>query len=415
MTEDVEKDFKNQKQEKREELYEEIDFKVGFMKDLQFELSEIVVRDYEKIHAWVTEKRRVLAERYPGILDNLQHIIRLRDRAFEKENEVKDFFADNIETQSEEDKGVIRGIFEAVEELRAEADRLRTENPHFYFTEQVISFFDNLCRKKKDTLNLKRKWDTNKADFFDNLERRDLGRDKFGAKLRQMYEDNPKNVHVEADGIHLIVWVNDPNLILGTTFGFRAGGSSLICVKERRDEKEESATLHHEKNHNYFSGLDVNKIAYARHLKEEYSRYKRLKELIPDVESDELVSMVENALENLQGEFLADIERFIEDEPSTFLHYIKEVSRLLNRIIGNETDSDLKASLIEARGVFKKKAEMAEKDLRNLLSIAKKTGKTEDLKMLIIIYGFDTRKIGRYMRHVIGEDEFDRLHDELSA
>ncbi|MEI8123620.1 MAG: hypothetical protein WCG60_00410 [bacterium] len=121
---------------------------------------------------------------------------------------------------------------------------------------------------------------------------------------------------------------------------------------------------------------------------------------------------IEKCDEFLFGEILADLDRiFYNNNISGFyFHFMDTLSALYKIKIGDKIihKKELEEVLRESIKNLEVKSNEKFKQLRLIVYLAKKFNLLEECKASIILYGDDLRKISRYIKDKLGEDDFNK-------
>ncbi len=386
-------------EQKRQEKYEVVDRKVDILKDIMSEVEVVTRGDAKDLYSWAELKVDTYIKQFPQVEKDIKHIFGLRKQITQKEKERRAYGTkldrEGVveESQTELEQG------EELFKLRSEIQAIKYQDDNVYCGYQIVRFLESIVAKKGEVKHAEDLWREDKTAFFNFLREQGWRRYGFVDDLEKIYKEDPGAVNVEVDGIHCMLKVNRP--ILGKTTGTHRTGTPLLFIDTTRGDQDTEGTIRHEQNHNYFDILDINTYRYADEIKEYYRFYKRIHHAIPAQEPDELLEMIENVPENLQGEMFADMERIFDQTQTSFMLYMSECRSAIKRIIVNEPDPFLKEKMQHSYNVLIRKLEDFPKELNLLVEESKREGRESDLKALLVMFGADLNKVKRHFHHTV--------------
>lgn len=404
-------------QEKKYTLIESIDNKINFlvnlhrflldnkkMKDLNLEqLTEVLNSEYDKLL-----EGNDCSEKMSEI-ENLQNQIK----------NIKAELKDKSNPLSQED----------FDTKRLERAGLR-EKIHNLLQDDGLSFIYKVRRNINYILYIKEKYqnledlrDKDIADFemkiLDLLQGR-LVNERYGNRKYSInFKECIKEINLEGLHAHVILKKHARHKAAFRDFeGVHFPGTAVIATFE--DSKED--TYIHEKNHLIYNFLEDHKIIYGDELvnfilKHVGKKQEKANELLEKIfENHSPVVTVINKIEayknSLNGEILADMDRIFSSSKiygfyGHFMNTILKLERILNNpdLVDSEIVKQIKPIIEELELNINKKID----DIGYLVFVAKKYNLTEEAKSAFILFKGDIDKIKRYLKHKIGDEEYDSL------
>jgi hypothetical protein len=404
-------------QEKKDDFIESIDSKINFLVSLHRFLL-----DNEKMKSLNLEQlTEVLNSEYDKLLEGVD----CSEKMFEIENLQNQIKVIKAEIKSTENP--LDGL--EVSEKRLQKVLLRTkinkilEDDNLSFIYQVRKNIDYILYIKKQYQDFE---DLEEKDVIDfeikimDLLRSRLRNKRYGNRKYSInFAECIKEINLE--GLHVHVILKNKAKLKSAFQGFNGIHFTRTPVIATFENSEEDTYIH-EKNHLIYNFLEDHKIIYSDELvnfilNRISKKSKTTNELLEKIFEnhspvDDVISKIEAYKDSLNGEILADIDRIFSSRKiyGFYGHFINTVSRL--KIIFNNPDlidpefaNQINPTIEKLELNITKKIN----DISYLVFVANKYNLTEETKSAFILFKGDINKIKRYLRHKIGNDEYDSL------